>query len=116
MQKCTDTSWPKFDEMTMDNFYYGLGKTLLEYETSVLEFEEKCAQGVMDFDELFQNIEAATCQFEYTWSLVGLFSFISSRLDHFDTFIKLSARAERAFMTKYDSKLVHFCHNELKII
>ena len=75
MQKCTDTSWPKFDEMTMDNFYYGLGKTLLEYETSVLEFEEKCAQGVMDFDELFQNIEAATCQFEYTWSLVGLFSF-----------------------------------------
>ena len=65
-------------------------------------------QGVMDFDELFQNIESANCQFEYTWSLVGLFSFVSSRLDHFDTFIKLSARAELAFMAKYDSKLVQF--------
>jgi len=62
LQNYSSTNWPNFDQITERDSYFGLGKTLLEFEGAVATFEEKCAQGVMDFDELFKELEAAKCQ------------------------------------------------------
>ena len=55
LQNYASTNWPDFDQITERDSYFGLGKTLLEFEGAVATFEEKCAQGVMDFDELFKG-------------------------------------------------------------
>ena len=106
MQNYSSTNWPNFDQITERDSYFGLGKTLLEFEGAVATFEEKCAQGVMDFDELFKELEAAKCQMEFVWSTVNLMHLVSDKLDG-DRFMLLHERAEMAMMTRNDSQVVY---------
>ena len=77
----------------------------MEYEVEVQQFEQRCLDGIMDFDELFGQVEAAKCQFESVWSSVNLFLLVTDRLDS-DRFRKLHERAKRAFSTRIDSRII----------
>ena len=59
----------------------------LEFEQALMAFEDKCADGVMDFDELFFELETAKCQLEFVWASVNLMSFVTSKLST-DRFVK----------------------------
>jgi len=103
--KYTSKTFPKFSETSERNCFFGLGKSLLEFEVEVLQFEERCMQGIMDFDELFGPIEAAKCQFEGVWSSVNLLLLVSDILES-DRFRKMHDRAKRALSTRIDSRVI----------
>ena len=105
MCKYTSKTFPKFSETSERNCFFGLGKSLLEFEVEVLQFEERCMQGIMDFDELFGPIEAAKCQFEGVWSSVNLLLLVSDILES-DRFRKMHDRAKRALSTRIDSRVI----------
>ena len=74
----------------------------------MIQFEERCKQGVMDFEELFGPLDASKCQYETTWCLVNLMQLVSDQLDS-DRFGKLHKRAKRALATRIDSDTI-FAH------
>ncbi len=101
----SDERLPQFENMTERNCFFGMGKTLLEFESAVREFQDRCAEGVTDFDELFGPLERARCQFDSTWAIVNLLLLVKDGLDS-DRFSKLHERSERASLTKFDSRII----------
>jgi hypothetical protein len=104
--KYSEGKLPQFNQLTERNCFFGLGKTLLEFESAVKQFEDRCEAGVTDFEALFGPLEAAKCQIEAVWSTVNLLHLVTDQLDH-DRFVKLHERAELAMMTRHDSKIIH---------
>ena len=51
-------------------------------------------------------MEESRCRLEATWSSVNLMRIVSDDLEA-DRFLQLHRRAERAFLSRHDSKVIH---------
>ena len=103
--KYTNKTFPKYNEASERNCFFGLGKSLIEFEVEVIQFEERCQKGIMDFDQLFGPLEASKCQFESVWSSVNLLLLVTDMLES-DRFRKLHDRAKRALSTRIGSRVI----------
>lgn len=97
---------PHFEAVTERHCYFGLGRSLLDFESAVVDFEQRCQKGIADFHELFGALEQAKVNLESVWSSVNLLILASDKLDQ-DRFTKLHDRAERALMSRHDSRIIY---------
>ena len=104
---------PDYRSITERHCYFGLGKALLEYESAVAELEQKCEDGVTDFNALFEPFERARCQFEGVWSSVNLLNLTTDSLDRDRSHI-LQSRAEAAFNSRFASKKIQATIKQIK--
>ena len=104
---------PDYENITERNCYFGLGKAILEFESAVAELEQKCEDGVKDFNTLFEPFERVRCQFESVWNSVSLLNLTTDKLDR-DRIQILHARAEGAFASRFGSKKIHATLKEIK--
>ena len=105
LQRYSSVRFPDFNDITERNCYFGLGKTLMEFEGAVADFKDRIQKDVKDFDELFGPLEEAKLQLESVWSTVNFMLLVTDKLDN-DRFVKLHQRAERALLSRFDSKTV----------
>ncbi len=61
------------------------------------------ADGVVDFNALFGELEPHKCMLESVWHLVNLLAIVTNELDR-DRLMQLHKRAERALLSRYASK------------
>ena len=78
----------------------------MEFEGAVADFKERIQNGVMDFDELFGPLEAAKVQLDSVWGTVNFMLLVTDKLSN-DRFVKLHQRAERALLSRFDSRAVY---------
>ena len=97
---------PDYNMITERNCYFGLGKAILQYETAVSELEQKCEDGIEDFDTLFKPFEQAICNFQSVRNSVSLLNLATDKLDR-DRMMILNARAEAAFANRFNSKAIY---------
>ena len=100
---------PKFHDMkniSEANCFYGFGKTILDWEAHLRQFEERCIAGVMDFDQLIGPLDAAKCQIECVMGIVGLFGIVAPAKLNVDRFSKLENRALQAMGRRHDSQYI----------
>jgi len=96
---------PEVANLTEQNCYNGLGKALLEYESAVVRMEEQIRCGEHDWNKLLVELETSRTILENVWNCVNLIMITTDNLDQ-DRFIILSKRAERAFLSRYDSRTI----------
>jgi len=96
---------PQLSEVTESNCYYGLGKALLIYESAICRMEDSIKAGAEDWSALLENLEHSRVLLESAWNTVNLLNIVSDKLD-IDRFTTLNKRAERAFLSRYDSKTI----------
>lgn len=106
LYRYTSSKFPDFSHVTEKDCFYALGKSLMEYEAEVVHLEERCKQGIMDFDELLGPMEAQKCQLETVWSMINLMLLVTDKLDK-DRFLKLHDRASRALSSRLDSSTIY---------
>ena len=68
--------------------------------------EESVEAGETDWAKLLGSLEVARLELENIFASVALLEIATDRLD-MDRFKQLTRRAERALLTRYDSKSVH---------
>lgn len=91
--------------LTEANCYYGLGKALIQYESAVLKMEDDITKGEKDWEKLLVGLEESRVLLESVWNTVNLLNIVTDKLD-MDRFTTLSKRAERAFLSRYDSRTI----------
>jgi len=97
---------PKFGDMTEANCYYGLGQRLMEFESAVCRMEASIEAGEKDWEVLLKQMEGERVELENIWATVSLLNIATDKLD-MDRFMQLEKRAERALLTRYDSRTIH---------
>lgn len=97
---------PDFKNITESSCYYALGQRLMEFESAVCRMEEKIEAGETEWENVLLGLEREKLECEYLFSLVSLLEIVTDKLD-MDRFKQLTRRAERALLTKYDSRTVH---------
>ena len=97
---------PDFRSMTEASCYFGLGQRLMEFESAVCRMEESVESGEHDWRTLIQDLEWSRVELENMWNSVGLLEIATDKLD-MDRFKQLTRRAERAMLTRYDSKTIY---------
>eukprot|EP00092_Neocalanus_flemingeri_P019582 GFUD01021214.1.p1 GENE.GFUD01021214.1~~GFUD01021214.1.p1 ORF type:complete len:771 (+),score=230.50 GFUD01021214.1:151-2463(+) len=97
---------PEFSEVTEAHCYYGLGQRLMEFESSVCRMEASIEAGEKEWEVLLKQMEVERLELENTWAIVSLLKITTDKLD-MDRFMTLERRAERAFLTRYDSRTIH---------
>jgi len=105
---------PELSAVTEANCYYGMGKALMMYESAVCRMEENIEAGQKDWEALLADLEESRVLLESTWNSVNLISIVSDNLES-DRFAVLSKRAERAFLTRYDSRTIYDFINSDKV-
>ena len=68
--------------------------------------EESVEKGETDWAKLLSALEVARLELENVFASVALLEIATDRLD-MDRFKQLTRRAERALLTRYDSKSIH---------
>ena len=86
--------------------YYGLGQRLMEFESAVCRMEEAVQEGETDWAKLLSSLENARVELENMFTAVALLEIATDKLD-MDRFKQLTRRAERALMTRYNSRSIH---------
>ena len=104
---------PEFNSVTDRNCYFGLGKALLEFEAAVNALEQRCEDGVKDFEALFGPFETALCQFQSVWNSVTMLNLTTDKFDR-DRITILHSRAETAFGTRFGSRKIHETLKQMK--
>jgi len=97
---------PLFGEMSEAHCYYGLGQRLMEFESAVCRVEASIEEGEKDWEELVKQMEEERLELESVWACVSLLNITTDKLD-MDRFLQLEKRAERALLTRYDSRTIH---------
>ena len=97
---------PDFKNIGEASCYFGLGQRLMEFESAVCRVEERIEAGETDWEKILSGLEREKLECEYLFSLVSLLQIVTDKLD-MDRFKQLTRRAERALLTKYDSRTVH---------
>ena len=97
---------PDFEKMSEASCYYGLGQRLMEFESAVCRMEEAVQEGETDWAKLLSSLENARVELENMFTAVALLEIATDKLD-MDRFKQLTRRAERALMTRYDSRSIH---------
>lgn len=97
---------PDFGKVTQENCYYGLGKVLLEFESAVCQLEQSIEDGEQDLSAMLARLEPAKLQLETVWNSVQILHITTDGLDK-DRFVTLHRRAERAFLTRLDSRVIY---------
>jgi len=97
---------PEFDGVSEAHCYYGLGQRLMEFESAVCRMEASIEEGEKDWETLLKQVEVARLELESMWAMVSLLKISTDKLD-MDRFTQLERRAERAFLTRYDSRTIH---------
>ena len=100
------SSLPDFERMSEASCYYGLGQRLMEFESAVCRMEEAVQEGETDWAKLLSSLETARVELENMFTAVALLEIATDKLD-MDRFKQLTRRAERALMTRYDSRSIH---------
>ena len=60
--------------------YNGLGKALLDFETAVVDAEEKAEGGVRDLHAILGPLEEAKAQYESVWHLANMLQLVTGEL------------------------------------
>ena len=76
----------------------------MEFESAVCRMEEAVQEG--DWAKLLSSLENARVELENMFTAVALLEIATDKLD-MDRFKQLTRRAERALMTRYDSRSIH---------
>jgi len=97
---------PDFEKMTEATCYYGLGQRLIEFESAVCRVEDEIDNGNTDWSKVLTGIETAKLELESMFCCVALMEIATDKLD-MDRFKQLTRRAERALLSKYDSRSIH---------
>jgi oligopeptidase A len=97
---------PQLGVVSEANCYYGLGKALMTYESAVCRMEEHVVGGEKDWSKLLEELEESRVELESVWNSVNLVNIVTDKLD-MDRFTTLNKRAERAFLTRYDSRPIY---------
>jgi len=97
---------PDFDKVTESHCYYGLGQRLMEFESAVCRMEASIDEGTKEWNTLLTSIEYQRLELENMLAIVSLLKITTDKLD-LDRFMQLEKRAERAFLTRYDSRAIH---------
>jgi len=106
MLKSYEDGLPEFDGVSEAHCYYGLGQRLMEFESAVCRMEASIEEGEKNWETLLKQIEVARLELESMWAMVSLLKISTDKLD-MDRFTQLERRAERAFLTRYDSRTIH---------
>ncbi|XP_040575290.1 uncharacterized protein [Lepeophtheirus salmonis] len=101
-----------YSVVTERDCYFGLGKALLQFESTVAQVESICREGEKDFTKIIQALENSRVQFETIWNNVNMLLLTTDLLDR-DLFTKLHQRAEKALQQRFDSLDIY---NTLKSI
>ena len=104
--KSYKTGLPDFKNITESSCYFALGQRLMEFESAVCRVEERLEAGETEWENILLGLEKEKLECEYMFSLVCLLEIVTDKLD-MDRFKQLTRRAERALLTKYDSRTVH---------
>ena len=96
---------PDSERMSEASCYYGLG------QSAVCRMEEAVQEGETDWAKLLSSLENARVEnawveLENMFTAVALLEIATDKLD-MDRFKQLTRRAERALMTRYDSRSIH---------
>jgi len=78
----------------------------MEFESSVCRLEATIEGGEKDWEVLLKKMEGERLELENMWAIVHLLNIATDKLD-MDRFTQLNKRAERAFLTRYDSRTIH---------
>lgn len=105
MKSCKE-GLPKFDQVNESHCYYGLGQRLMEFESAVCRMEASIEEGEKEWEMLLTKMEVERLELENIWAIVSLLKITTDKLD-MDRFVTLEKRAERAFLTRYDSRTIH---------
>jgi len=97
---------PEFSGLTESHCYYGLGQRLMEFESAVCRMEASIEEGEKNWEVLLTQIEVARLELENMWAMISLLKITTDKLD-MDRFTGLERRAERAILTRYDSRTIH---------
>ncbi|XP_023323332.1 probable cytosolic oligopeptidase A [Eurytemora carolleeae] len=97
---------PALGSVSEANCYYGLGKALMTYESTVCRMEEQVKAGEKDWEKLLRGLEESRVELESVWNSVNLINIVTDSLD-MDRFTSLNKRAERAFLSRYDSRDIY---------
>ena len=105
MKSCKD-GLPEFGQVNESHCYYGLGQRLMEFESAVCRMEASIEEGEKEWEVLLSKVEVERLELENIWAIVSLLKITTDKLD-MDRFVTLEKRAERAFLTRYDSRTIH---------
>ena len=106
-------SMPDYSIITERDCYFGLGKALLEFEAAIAQLEQKCEEGITDFDTLFGPFEHALCNYQGVWNSVSLLNLATDKFDR-DRLRILNSRAEGAFASRFGSRIIHGTLKQIK--
>ena len=98
--KSNRSGLPDSERMSEASCYYGLG------QSAVCRMEEAVQEGETDWAKLLSSLENARVELENMFTAVALLEIATDKLD-MDRFKQLTRRAERALMTRYDSRSIH---------
>jgi len=97
---------PDFKSITESHCYYGLGQVLMEFESQVSRVEDMIENGETDWTVLRTELEKSGLALESVLSSVNMLNIVTDQLD-MDRFTTLLRRAERAFLSRFDSRTIH---------
>ena len=92
--------------MTEVSCYNGLGQRLIEFESAVCRVEDEIDNGNTDWSKALSGMETAKLELESMFCCVALMEIATDKLD-MDRFKQLTRRAERALMSRNDSRSIH---------
>jgi len=78
----------------------------MEFESAVCRMEASIEEGEKQLGVLLEQLEVARVELDSMWAMVSLMKIATDKLD-MDRFIQLEKRAERALLTRYDSRTIH---------
>jgi len=78
----------------------------MEFESAVCRMEASIEEGEKNWEVLLTQIEVARLELENMWAMISLLKITTDKLD-MDRFTGLERRAERAILTRYDSRTIH---------
>jgi len=96
---------PQLAMVTEANCYYGLGVALIEYEAAVSRMEDCISAGETDYEKLLTEFEESRMLLFTAFNYMNLTRMVTEKLD-MDRFTTLTKRVEKAFMTRYDSRII----------
>jgi len=104
---------PRLGNVTDLQVYNGLGKALLDFETAVVHAETMAEEGVRDLHAILGPLEVARAQYESVWHVANMLQLVTDSLER-DRFVRLHIRAEKASLSRVDSKPLYEALREIK--
>ena len=99
--------------MTESHAYYGVGKSILNYETSLFKAGENFQNGARDYSKIFREAEEERVKYDTVWNLMTIINTVTDKIRTM-AYYRLNRRINKANVAKLDSDLILQALTELK--